>query len=81
MRSACGQAREGGEPTHQTMPVLRGQNGRDLVEMKQRMRHRVDGGGQGRIGTGGVRLEFQPRSAIPEKNRGEGLHTAAWGWL
>lgn len=39
------------------------------------------GAGQGRIGTGGVRFVFQPGSAIPEKNRGEGAHTATGGGL
>lgn len=33
--SACSQAQEGRGPTHQTMPVLKGQNGRELVGMRQ----------------------------------------------
>lgn len=45
--SARSQAQEGGGPTHQTMPVLKGQNGRELEEMTQRMRHHVDGEGAG----------------------------------
>lgn len=45
--SACSQAQEGGGPTHQTMPVLKGQNGRELEGMTQRMRHHVDGEGAG----------------------------------
>lgn len=49
---ACSQAQEGGGPTHQTRPVLRGQNGRVLGEMKQSMRHH--GGGQEWFGAGGV---------------------------
>lgn len=35
----------------------------------------------GRGRAGGVRYVSQPGSDVPVKNRGEGLHTAAWGCL
>lgn len=39
------------------------------------------GRGQERVGAGGVRYVFWPRSDVPEKSRGEGLHAAAWAQL
>lgn len=81
--SACSQAQEGGGPTHQTMPVLRGQNGREMVEMKQSMRPHVDGEGLGLEGS--VVSSNVPGSNVPEKKQGRGaahgcLGLSAAGW-